>query len=72
MSLKTYRIKNDYIRLYSVVMGKKTLFFYQISDSGGWFRIFERGLCWTTKPLFSVKYGYKKSLKIGKYYISII
>jgi hypothetical protein len=44
---------------------------YGISSYGRWFRFgyWGFGVNVTTKPLFSVRSGYKKSIKLGKYYI---
>jgi hypothetical protein len=49
-----------------------SIFSYTLHKSGGWFRIFNRGLSWSSLPGFSVRYGYTKSLKIGKFYFVTI
>jgi len=34
-----------------------------------WFRVFGYGLSWTCAPLFSVRNGFKKSLRFGRWYV---
>lgn len=34
-----------------------------------WFKLFGKGLSITDQPLFSIRNGYRKHIKIGKYYI---
>ncbi len=72
MWLKTYKIKNEYIKTYAIQIRKTYLFSYQYDRDGGWFRIFKYGISWTTKPLFSVRNGDKKSLKIKNIYFTFI
>ena len=72
MWLKTYKIKNEYIKSYTIQISKTQVFSYQYDKIGGWFRIFNHGMAWTKEPLFSVRNGYKKSLKIKGHYIRLI
>jgi len=72
MWLKTYKIKNEYIKIYAIQIRKTYLFSYQYDKIGGWFRIFNHGISWTKEPLYSVRNGLKKSLKIKGYYIRLL
>lgn len=72
MWLKTYKIKNEYIRAYSIKLFKMYLISLQTHKDGGWFRLFGYGLGWTRTPLFSVRNGYKKSLKIRNLYFTLL
>jgi hypothetical protein len=65
---KTYRIDGygtqHFIKLlgYPILLGSNDSSFYiKLGDN-------EKGFIVTEKPLFSVRYKYKKSLKLGKYY----
>lgn len=42
------------------------------NQSGGWLRICGRGIVWRKELDFSQRIGYKKYLKIGKYYVSFL
>ena len=72
MWLKTYKINNEYVKEFSIKLFKSYLFSMQYHKDGGWFRIFKIGIAWTKTPLFSVRSGYKKSLKIKNTYYRII
>jgi len=72
MWLKTYKIKNDYIKSYAIQLKRKNLVSYQYNKDGGWFRIFNTGISWTTTPLYSVRNGHKKSLKIKNVYFTLL
>jgi hypothetical protein len=72
MWLKTYKINNEYIKTYAIQIRKTYLFSCQYDRDGGWFRIFKFGIAWTKNPLFSVRTGRKKSLKIKNNYYRII
>lgn len=72
MSLKTFRIKNHIVNQYSITVGKKVLFASSKNKDGGWFRILGKGITWTKRPLFSTRNGYRKSLKIKDYYITLL
>jgi len=39
---------------------------------GGWVRIVNYGVRWTKKPLFSIRNGCRKSLKIKNLYITLL
>jgi hypothetical protein len=69
LSKKTYHIgsgcSQTVVRIFNfpLLIGKsKTQFYITSGKSGVGFKI-------TTKPLFSVRQGYKKNIKLGKYYI---
>ena len=72
MLLKSYKIKNEYIKAYSIKLHKSYLFSVQTHKYGGWFRIFGYGIGWTKQPLFSIRNGYKKSLKIKNLYFTFL
>ena len=72
MWLKTYKIKNEYIRAYSIKLFKTYLISLQTHKDGGWVRLFGYGLGWTKKPLFGIRNGYKKSLKIKNLYFTLL
>ena len=72
MLLKTFKLKNEFISQYSVSIGKQVLFARSSHEDGSWFRIFGRGVSWTKNPLFGVRTGKKKSLKLKNYYITFI
>jgi hypothetical protein len=68
LSKKTYNI--GYRCSQTVIKFFKYSILYSTSPSG-WSIRFNNGIGVnvTTKPLFSVRNGYKKSIKLGKYYI---
>ena len=72
MWLKIYRIDNDYIKSFSIRLFKSYVLSVQYDKDGGWFRIFNFGIGWTKKPLFSIRNGYKKSLKIKETYYTFL
>ena len=72
MWLKTYKINNEYIKTYAIKICKTYLFSYQYNRDGGWVRIFKFGIGWTKNPMFSVRNGYKKSLKIRNNYYTFL
>jgi hypothetical protein len=68
LSKKTYNI--GYRCSQTVIKFFKYSILYSTSPSGWSIRFNNRiGINVTTKPLFSVRNGYKKSIKLGKYYI---
>lgn len=68
LSKKTYNI--GYRCSQTVIKFFKYSMLYSTSPSGWSIRFNNRiGINVTTKPLFSVRNGYKKSIKLGKYYI---
>ena len=68
LSKKTYNI--GYRCSQTVIKFFKYSILYSTSPSGWSIRFNnEIGVNVTTKPLFSVRNGYKKSIKLGKYYI---
>ncbi len=72
MWLKVYKIDNNFVKETSIKVFNILLFTIQRHEDGGWFRIFNFGISWTTKPLFSVRNGFKKSLKIKNTYYRFI
>ena len=68
LSKKTYNI--GYRCSQTVIKFFKYSILYSTSPSG-WSIRFNNGIGVnvTTKPLFSVRNGYKKNIKLGKYYI---
>lgn len=72
MWLKTYKINNEYIKAFSIKIFKSYLFSIQYHKDGGWFRIFRFGIAWTKNPLFGIRNGHKKSLKIKNNYYTIL
>lgn len=72
MLLKTFKLKNEFINQYSVLIGKQVLFARSSHEDGSWFRIFGKGISWTKKPRFNKRGSMKKSLKIKNYYITFI
>jgi hypothetical protein len=68
LSKKTYNI--GYRCSQTVIKFFKYSILYSTSPSGWSIRFNDGiGINVTTKPLFSVRNGYKKSIKIGKYYL---
>jgi hypothetical protein len=69
LSKKTHHIgsgcSQTVIKIFNfpLLIGKSKSQFYIISGKGGF------GFKITTKPLFSDRQGYKKSIKLGKYYL---
>jgi hypothetical protein len=72
MWLKVYKINNEYIKAFSIKIFKSYLISMQYHKEGGWFRIFKFGIAWTKNPLFSIRNGHKKSLKIKENYYTIL
>ena len=72
MLLKTFKLKNHIVSQFSITLGKKVLFSKSMHSDGGWFRILGRGITWTNRPLFSTRNGFRKSLKIKGYYITLL
>lgn len=68
LSKKTYYIGSGCSQTVIKIFNQSILF--SLSPSG-WSIRFNSGfgINVTTKPLFSVRNGYKKSIKLGKYYI---
>jgi len=69
LSKKTYHIGSGCSQTVIKIFNQSVLF---STSPSGWFIRFGNpgfGVNVTTKPLFSVRNGYKKSIKIGKYYI---
>ena len=71
MPLKLYRLKNKFINEIHLTWGKRYIFSLVRSEENGWVEIFSCKICWTKNPLFSVRNGYKKSIKLKNYYITL-
>lgn len=65
--MEKYKTYSYNLRLYGI-----NIFTIVYDNIGGWFRLFGYGLTWTKKPLFSIRNGCRKSLKIKNSYISLI
>lgn len=65
--MKKYKTYSYNLRLFGI-----DIFTIVYDKIGGWFRLFGYGLRWTKKPLFSIRNGCCKSLKIKNLYISLI
>jgi hypothetical protein len=68
LSKKTYHIGSGCNQTVIKIFNYSILF---STSPSGWFVRFNSGvgINVTTKPLFSVRNGYKKSVKLGKYYL---
>ena len=71
MGLKTYKRTfgklNTIEHIFSI--GRINVFVCAKAGSTFWFKLFGKGLSTTDQPLFSIRNGHRKSLKVGKYYI---
>jgi hypothetical protein len=65
-------IFNKHHWAFSFRMFRFPIFAFYLSKDSVWLRIFGRGVSATLKPKFSIRNGYKKSLKIGKFYFELI
>lgn len=74
MGLKTYKKTFGSMKVVerTFLLGKTNVFVCGSADSTRWFKLFGRGLSMTDQPLFSIRNGYRKTLKIGKYHIYFI
>jgi hypothetical protein len=71
MGLKTHKQTFRNLRTIQHVLsiGRTEVFMCGKSGSTRWFKLFGEGLSITDQPLFSIRNGHRKSIKIGKYYI---
>lgn len=71
MGLKTYKKTfGDFNTIQHSIFIKKTeVFICGKANGTRWFKLFGKGLSVTDQPLFSIRNGYRKHIKIGKYYI---
>jgi hypothetical protein len=71
MGLKTH--KRTFLNLRTIQhvfsIGRTEVFMCGKSGSTRWFKLLGKGLSITDQPLFSIRNGYRQSIKIGKYYI---
>jgi hypothetical protein len=51
--------------------GEKYLYSYVNGEKNGWMSILGFKVGWTKEPLFSVRHGYTKSIKIKDYYFTL-
>lgn len=74
MGLRTYRKTFGKMKVveHTFFIGKIDVFVCASADSTRWFKLFGKGLSMTDQPLFSIRNGYKRHIKIGKYYIYTI
>jgi hypothetical protein len=68
LSKQTYNIGSGCSQTVIKIFNYSVLFSY---SPFGWFIRFNNGfgISVSTRPLFSIRNGYKKSIKLGKYYI---
>ena len=63
-------------KTYSVKVGRVNVFGWSYHNRFGWFKIFGKGIKWKDtsihRLMFSERNGYKKGLKIGRWYISLL
>mgnify|MGYP003334916375 FL=1 len=71
MGLKTHRRTIGKLNTiqHVISVGKTKVFECAKSGNTRWFRLFGKGLSITDQPLFSLRNGYRKHIKLGKYYI---
>jgi len=71
MGLKTYKRTlgklNTIEHIFSI--GRINVFVCAKAGSTFWFKLFGKGLSITDQPIFSIRNGYGKHIKIRKYYI---
>ena len=74
MGLKTYKRTFGKLNTVEHIFSVGNINVFVCGKAGGvyWFRLFGKGLSMTDQPLFSIRNGYRKSLKIRKYHIYII
>lgn len=71
--------KNDFYNHYkvsSISFLGYNIWSFHYHNRFGWFRVFGKGLKWKDtsihRLMFSERNGYKKGLKIGRWYISLL
>lgn len=71
MGLKTHRRTFGKLNTieHIISIGRTKVFICAKAGSTRWFKLFGKGLSITDQPLFSIRNGYRKSIKVGKYYI---
>ena len=57
---------------FSLRIWENSIFSFSFGVLASWVRIGKHGLFVTTKPRFSVREGYKKALKVGKFYFELL
>jgi hypothetical protein len=72
MLLKIRSVLNWHHLAFSLRVFGYPVFAFSFGRFVSWFRIFNHGLSVTTKPRFSVRNGYKKTMKIGKVYFELL
>lgn len=71
MWFKLYRIRAKIAHETHLKFGKKFLYSYVSSEKSGWISILGFKVGWTKEPLFSVRHGHTKSIKIKNYYFTL-
>lgn len=72
MFVRLHRVMNRHHLAVSLRFFRLPILAFSLSKGNGWVRFFGRGVSVTTQPLFSVRNGYKKSLKLGKFYFELL
>lgn len=72
MFVRIHRVMNRSHLAVSIRIFRLPIFAFSISKGTTWLRFFGRGVSVTTQPLFSVRNGYKKALKFGKFYFELL
>lgn len=72
MFVRLHRVMNRHHLAVSLRIFRLPFFAFSLSKGTGWVRFFGRGVSVTTQPLFSVRNGFKKSLKLGKFYFELL
>jgi hypothetical protein len=57
---------------FSLRLWGKPIFSFSFGMIVSWIRFGSHGLSVTTKPRFSVREGYRKALKVGKFYFELL
>lgn len=71
MWFKLYKIRANIAHETHLKFGKRFLYSYVSGEKSGWISILGFKVCWTKEPLFSVRHGYTKSIKIKDYYFTL-
>lgn len=71
MGLRTYKKTFGKMKVveHTFFIEKTDVFVCGSADSTRWFKLFGKGLSMTDQPLFSIRNGYRRHIKIRKYYI---
>jgi hypothetical protein len=74
MGLRTYKktFGNMKVVERTIFIGKTNVFVCGKANNTRWFKLFGKGLSMTDQPLFSIRNGYRKTLKFGRYHLYVI